>query len=100
MRSFLHVARAEDWRAARESGSYAVPAGPDPFIHACFPEQLPGVLERFYAGVPREELVLLEVDPAGLPVEVEAASDGAGDFPHVHGPIPVASVTTTRPLPA
>lgn len=99
MRSFLHVARAEDWEAARAAGSYAVPAGKDPFTHGCFPEQLPGVLARFYADVPRDGLVLLEVDPAGLPVEVEAASDGAGDFPHVYGAIPLASVTATTPVP-
>ncbi len=99
MRSFLHVARVEDWAAANARGEYAVPEGRDPFTHACFPEQLPGVLERFYAGTPRETLVLLEVDPAGLPVRLEAAGDGAGDFPHVYGPIPVASVTTARPVP-
>ena len=96
MRPFLHVARVEDWEAARAAGEYAVPAGPDPFTHACYPEQLAGVLGRFYAGVPRAELVLLEIDPEGLPVTVEAAGDGAGDFPHVYGPIPVASVTATR----
>ena len=98
MRPFLHVARSEDWERAQERGEYAVPAGRDAFTHACYPEQLAGVLDRFYAGVPRDGLVLLEVDPAGLPVEVEAAGDGAGDFPHVYGPIPVASVTATRPV--
>jgi uncharacterized protein (DUF952 family) len=100
MRSFLHVARVDAWRAAREHGEYQVPAGPDGFIHGCYAEQLVGVLERFYAGVPRSELVLLEVEPAGLPVRVEAASDGEGDFPHVYGPIPVASVVGTLPVPA
>ena len=97
MRNLLHVARTEDWEAAQASGGYGVPAGPEAFIHACFPEQLPGVLERFYPG-DRSGLVLLEVAPEGLPVRVEAASDGAGDFPHVHGPIPVASVLATRPV--
>ncbi len=99
MRAFLHVARVEDGGAAQRTGEYAVPAGPDPFTHACYPEQLDGVLERFYTGTPREELVLLEVEPEGLPARVEAASDGAGDFPHVYGPIPVASVVATRPVP-
>ncbi len=97
MRSFLHVARAEAWEKARQQGQYAIPDGS--FIHGCYAEQLGGVLARFYAGVPREELVLLEVEPAGLPVEVEPADDGAGDFPHVYGPIPVASVTATLPVP-
>ncbi len=97
MRSFLHVARAEAWALARERGEYAIPGGD--FIHGCYAEQLAGVLERFYGGVPREELVLLEVEPAGLPVRVEAAGDGAGEFPHVYGPIPVVSVSATLPVP-
>ena len=97
MRPFLHVAEREAWAAAQASGSYPVPGG-GPFTHGCFPEQLPGVLQRFYAGRDHAELVLLEVDPEGLPVEVEAAEDGAGDFPHVHGPIPVGSVRDTRPV--
>lgn len=99
MRPFLHVARTEDWAAARRCGEYAVPAGPDAFTHCCYPEQLAGVLARFYSGVPRAELVLLEVAPDGLPVAVEGASDGAGDFPHVYGSIPVAAVTATREVP-
>jgi uncharacterized protein (DUF952 family) len=97
MRSFLHVARVEDWEAAQAGGSYAVPAGKDPFTHACYPEQLDGVLARFYPG-DRSGIVLLEVEAEGLPVRVEAASDGAGDFPHVYGPIPVASILGVRPV--
>lgn len=97
MRSFLHVARAEEWEAARRTGAYAVPDG-GAFTHGCYAEQLDGVLDRFYAGVPREELVLLEVEPAGLPVKVEPADDD--EFPHVYGPIPVASVVATLPVPS
>jgi len=99
MRSFLHVARVEDWEIAQARGEYDVPAGPDAFIYARVPDQLPGVLQRFHASTPRETLVLLEVDPAGLSVEVEAAEDGAGAFPHVYGAIPVASVAAARPVP-
>jgi uncharacterized protein (DUF952 family) len=99
MRFLLHVARAEDSEAARITGEYPVPAGKDPFTHACFPEQLPGVLERFYAGAPREGLVLLEIDPAGLPVRLEGAADGAGEFLHVYGAISIASVAAARAVP-
>lgn len=99
MRSFLHVARAEAWQAARRTGEYAIPDGA-PFLHGCYAEQLAGVLARFYAGVPREELVLLEIEPSALAVKVEPADDGEGDFPHVYGPVPVASVVETLPVPA
>ncbi len=99
MEPILHVARKDAWEAAHARGEYAIPDGPDPFIHACSEEQLPGVLERFYRGVPRDELVLLEVDTTGLPLEVEAASDGFGDFPHVYGPIPTGNVVAVRAVP-
>ena len=98
----LHVALAFDWEAAGLTGTYPIPAGPGgdpaPFIHLCGPEQLPGVLERFFAEED-EPLVLLEVDPAGLDVRLEAAADGAGLFPHLYGALPVASVTAVRPDP-
>lgn len=91
----LHVARRPDWEAAEGSGTYPVPGG-GPFIHCCFPDQLAGVLERFFAGA--DDLLQLTIDPRGLPLVVEAAEDGAGDFPHLHGPLPVASVVDVRPL--
>ena len=98
----LHVARAADWAAAQPAGIYPIPPGPggDPaaFLHLCRPAQLAGVLERFFAEE-AEPLVLLEVDPAGLDVRDEPAADGAGIFPHLYGPLPVAAVTAVRPDP-
>ncbi len=98
----LHVALAFDWEAAQLTGTYPIPPGPGgdpaPFIHLCRPGQLPGVLERFFAEE-EEPLVLLELDPAGLDVRLEPAADGAGLFPHLYGPLPVASVTGARPDP-
>ena len=98
----LHVALAFDWEAAQLTGTYPIPAGPGgepaPFIHLCNPEQLAGVLDRFFAEE-AEPLVLLEVDAAGLDVRLEAAADGAGLFPHLYGPLPVAAVTAVRPDP-
>jgi len=95
----LHVARAADWQAAQAGGTYPIPPGPGgapaPFIHLCLPGQLPGVLQRFFAAGP-DALVLLEVDPAGLDVRMEAAADGAGVFPHLYGPLPVSAVTAVR----
>lgn len=101
-RPLLHVALAPAWQAAQRSGTYPVPPGPDgepaPFLHLCLPDQLPGVLERFFGAEPAQ-LVLLEVDPAGLDVRMEAAADGAGVFPHLYGPLPVAAVTAVHPDP-
>ena len=101
-RPHLHVALASAWEAALRTGTYAVPPGPGgtpaPFIHLCFPEQLAGVLDRYFAGEPAP-LVLLELDPAGLDVRLEPAADGVGDFPHLYGDLPVDAVTAVRPEP-
>ena len=98
----LHVARASAWAAAQRSGVYPIPAepggAPAPFIHLCRPEQLPGVLERFFAAEP-EPLVLLDVDPAGLDVRLEEAPDGAGRFEHLYGALPVRAVIAVHPDP-
>lgn len=74
------------------------------FIHASYPEQLPGVARLLYARA-EEPLVVLEIDPgrlaaAGVEVRVEPAdpADPASTrFPHLYGPLPVAAVTRTRP---
>ncbi len=98
----LHVARAADWEAARPAGTYPIPPGPGgapaAFVHLCRSDQLPGVLERYFAAEPAP-LVLLEVDPTGLDVREEAASEGAETFPHLYGPLPVAAVRAVGPDP-
>jgi uncharacterized protein (DUF952 family)/ribosomal protein S18 acetylase RimI-like enzyme len=99
----LHVTTRDAWDAAFAAGAYAVPPGPDgapaPFTHCCRADQLAGVVARFYPP-PHTDLVVLHVDADALevPVVVEAADDGAGDFPHVYGPIPVGAVTDVHPL--
>lgn len=92
----LHVAARDAWEAATETGVYPVP-GPEAFTHLCTPSQLAGVVDRYFPP-PHDELVLLRIDPAGLPIVVEPAADGAGDFPHLYGELPVAAVVEVVPL--
>lgn len=56
------------------------------FIHCCTAEQLPGVLERYFAG--KENLILLHIEEAKLtsPLKYEQATNSEL-FPHVFGPI-------------
>lgn len=98
----LHVTTPETWERARGAG--VLPRGTEPaaaddgsFLHCCYEDQLAGVLERFYAGTDGP-LVVLEVDVEGLDVRVEAAADGAGDFPHLHADLPVEHVADLRTL--
>lgn len=109
-RPLWHLAERTHWEEALRSGSYErstrgaslQEAG---FIHASYPEQLPGVAAAHYARV-SEPLVVLEIDPArlagaGVEVRVEPAAlvDRESElFPHIYGPLPVDAVTRTRPV--
>lgn len=93
-----HVADARDWADARAVGTYRIStkgATLDEigFIHAAFAAQVLGVLDRFYRDVV-DDLVLLVIDPARLPIPVRVeGAPGADDaFPHLYGPLPTGAV--------
>jgi uncharacterized protein (DUF952 family) len=96
----FHIALASDWDAATRAGEYRVSTlgrslDEVGFIHASTSrEQVLGVAAAFYADV-TEPLVLLtiDVDSVGSEVRDELVGDGPVPFPHIYGPIPVASVT-------
>jgi uncharacterized protein (DUF952 family) len=98
--SIIHVATPEAWTDAQSCGAY-VPEGfaAEGFIHCCAHEQLKGVLAEHFPGY--TELLLLMVDVAKLEAEVrvETAANGQS-FPHIYGPIGVASVTSVVPITA
>lgn len=62
------------------------------FIHCSFAGQVQATADRLYRG--RNDVVLLSIDPALVPAEirVESLEGGADAFPHIYGPLPVASV--------
>lgn len=103
-----HLAERAHSDAALRVGSYdrstrGASLGDVGFVHASRPEQLPGVARAIYAHV-EEELVVLEIDPAGLAdqgVEVrvepsDPADPGSERFPHLYGPVPTSAVRRTR----
>lgn len=102
-----HLAEAEHWAAARESGRYersslGLSLAEEGFIHLSTASQWPAVLERYYADH-EGDLVLLTVDPALLDSDTELRWEAGGPatdelFPHLYGPLPVGAVTTTRAL--
>jgi uncharacterized protein (DUF952 family) len=90
-----------DWVRARELGQLPPSADDarDGYIHLSSPSQLPGTLARHFAA--RTDLVLLAL-------RVERLADGAlryersrgGEpFPHLYGPLSVASVEQVFELP-
>lgn len=66
------------------------------FVHLCTPEQLPGVLARFYAGA--VGLVVLHVDPGRLPPGTLVWEEGepGEDFPHLYAPLPLDAVVAVE----
>jgi len=101
----LHLAEVAHWQEALRTGEYRWSTlgrtlDQEGFIHCSTPEQVPGVLARYYAGY-AGDLVLLTVDPARLaaPLRWDVVDTVTGErFPHVYGPITPDAVRTTRIL--
>ncbi len=67
------------------------------FIHLSTENQVPGVLERYYRGVPR--LLKLHVDEAKLTSELKYEAATGGDlFPHLYGPLNRAAVARVKEI--
>ncbi|MGZ6827444.1 MAG: DUF952 domain-containing protein [Mycobacteriales bacterium] len=97
----FHLALASDWEAAGPSyevSTLGVTLAEQGFVHLAFAWQVEGVFRRFYASV-TQPLLLLRVDPAGLPVVVEPVVPDGEQFPHLYGPLPVGAVTEVAPFP-
>jgi glutathione S-transferase len=100
----FHIAQVADWRAAQRSGDYRVSTlgrslADEGFIHASRRDQVDGVRTLFYAD-PSLRLVLLEIDPVRLDVEVRLEVPPGADeaFPHIYGPLGIDAVVAVRDL--
>jgi uncharacterized protein (DUF952 family)/lysophospholipase L1-like esterase len=91
-----HIVAPDEWPRA---GHYA-PASlaGQGFVHFSFADQVDGVANALYADA--RELVVVELDPMALGVEIRIEdSYGAGvSFPHGYGPVPVAAARAVHPL--
>jgi len=99
-----HCASVTDWVVAQAEGEYTISSrgrtlAEEGFVHASFAAQVPGVLERYYAGV-TEPLCLLVIDPRRLRVPVVAENlEGVEEkFPHIYGAMPADAVTSVIEL--
>jgi 2-haloacid dehalogenase len=96
----FHIADRQAWAALEAGGRYPWSSRDlgyeaQGFVHCSFTSQLPGVLHALYADVAWSELVVLELDPAGLPVVVEDL--GAGPFPHLYAELEAGMVRHVAP---
>ena len=99
-RVLVHLCGAQEWTDAQVRGEIRPAAGPDvgeAFIHLSTPEQVHLPANRLYRD--RDDLVLLQIDPALLDAPVRWEPGVPTDprsmlFPHLYGPLPVAAVTS------
>ena len=88
-----HVTTASEWKEAKQKGFYETPSlKEEGFIHCSQPEQVPGVLERYFSG--KTDLVKLVIDTDKLTSQFiyDWSPSIADTFPHVYGPINVDAV--------
>ncbi|HZZ97317.1 MAG TPA: DUF952 domain-containing protein [Jatrophihabitantaceae bacterium] len=83
----FHVVDRQTWAEATATGEY-IPAtfAQDGFVHFSFATQVARVANALYRDEP--DLIVVEVDPAGLDVVVEDCYESGEQFPHVYRPIP------------
>jgi uncharacterized protein (DUF952 family) len=87
-RTIFKIFRPSEWQAFAESGVFT--GSPDDsrdgFIHFSYAEQVPGTLERHFAG--DEAIVLAAFDEAAFGAALRAErSRGGMLFPHIYGTV-------------
>jgi uncharacterized protein (DUF952 family) len=88
-----HITTAAAWEKAQTAGAYTADSlATEGFIHCSTKDQVAGVLERYYKG--QTNLVKLTIDKSKVtsPLIFELAGSINEVFPHIHGPIDLASV--------
>jgi len=91
----LHVAIPADFESAKSKGSYGTASlDIEGFIHCCLPDQLKGVLERYFSTL--ENYLIIEIDRAQLTKSLQPVFEntmgGEELFPHIYGRIPFAAM--------
>lgn len=94
-----HVTTKAWWEAAKEAGKLSSPRFEEEgYIHCATAQQVPGVLQRYFAN--QTDLVKLTLDKSKIqpPVVFELAGSLNEVFPHVHGPINLDAVVAVTDL--
>lgn len=103
-RPVLHLTERTLWEQAQAGGTYpwssrTATYEAEGFVHLSFPEQTPATRQRYFGDLDDADLVVVELDPDALTVPVVVEDLGAGPFPHLYGPLPIAEVSAVRPYP-
>lgn len=93
----IHICTQSEWENAKPSGEYlAASLETEGFIHCSRPDQVLGVVNRFYADVP--DLVLLWIDPQRVEAEIRWEPVDGDVFPHVYGALNIEAVEAVNKL--
>jgi len=100
LRTIFKLCRASEWAEAERAGTFL--GSPvdlrDGYIHFSTAEQVVDTAARHFAGVDGLMLLAVDADTLGSTLRWEP-SRGCALFPHLYGPLPVASVLWVRALP-
>ena len=98
----FHLALESDWQAAVQRGHYRVSTRGFSleqvgFIHLSWQEQVQDTFDRFYADA--GAVLTLRINPklVSAPLRADAIHTGVL-FPHLYGPLPIASVVEVSPF--
>jgi len=100
MSFIFKIVGASEWRAAEAAGVYsgADVDRADGFIHFSAAKQAEETAAKWFKG--REDLVLVAVEAEAMGEALRwEVSRGGALFPHIYGPLPMAAVAWSRPLP-
>ena len=99
----FHIADRDRWLAAQADGACTASTlgrelAEEGFIHLSTADQVAGVRERYYQGVPN--LVLLHIDETVLtaPLVYEQPEGATEEFPHLYGPLNPNAVVNVEDL--
>jgi uncharacterized protein (DUF952 family) len=93
-----HLVRPADWARLGSGPTYAPDTyATEGFIHLSTAEQVPGVLARYFRGVP--QVLNLHLDAAQISTQLRYEPSTGGElFPHLYGPIPRAAIVQIEQL--
>jgi uncharacterized protein (DUF952 family) len=93
------ICRPDEWAAAESAGVFR--GSPDDrrdgFIHFSTAAQVPGTLEKYFAGESGLVLIAVAAGKLGAALKWEPSRGGAL-FPHLYGDLSLTAVLWSRPL--
>ena len=91
-----HIVLPKVWERFKDRPSYEPESlVAEGFIHCSYPNQLDGVLQRYYRG--NEKVVILKIDTEKLfPKLVEEPSTNNEIYPHIYGRLNRGAIVDTE----